>query len=110
MAIKVIDKLPGIGTEDSYKEARDQVMEDVLQIIRENIPLCEITVDGYSSHYQRDAINHAIRRACSKYNRNDRPEEGMRVSTDCFELTGRKDSDGKRHWYIKFKKPEREEE
>lgn len=100
MAIMAIEKLPEKPT-STYKAAQAQAIEDVLQIIRERITLCEITMDAYSGNYIRSAIHYAIRRACWHWNK-DNPENRIDFYTQ-FDVTSRKDKDGNRHWYIKYK-------
>ena len=100
MAITPIEKLPAKPT-SVYEAAQAQAIEDVLQIIRERIPLCEITMDAYSGNYKRSALNSAIRRACWRWNK-DNQEKRIDFYTQ-FEVTSRKDKDGNRHWYIKYK-------
>ena len=62
MPIVPIEKLPEKPTSD-YEAAQAKAIQDVIQIIRERIPLCEITMDVYSGNYMRSAIHCAIRRA-----------------------------------------------
>ena len=103
MAITLIEKLPEKPT-SRYEAAQAQAIEDVLQIIRERIPLCEITMDAYIGNYKRSALNSAIRKACCKYNRENALERGDRIDYfEQFDLTSRKDKDGIRHWFIKYK-------
>ena len=98
--ITPIDKLPEKPTSD-YEAAQAKAIQDILQIIRERIPLCEITMDAYSGSYIRSAIHLAIRRACWRWNK-DNQEKRIDFYTQ-FEVTSRKDKDGNRHWYIKYK-------
>lgn len=98
--ITPIDKLPEKPTSD-YEAAQAKAIQDILQIIRERIPLCEITMDAYSGSYIRSAIHWAIRRACWRWNK-DNQEKRIDFYTQ-FEVTSRKDKDGNRHWYIKYK-------
>ena len=108
MAIKPIDSLPG-GQMDAFNEARQQVVSDILQIIREGIPLCEITIKNYSENYYRSIIKDAIRKACARYNDSQVAHTPSKVYSDMFEIARRKGDDGKHHWYIKYNKPAEEE-
>lgn len=108
MAIKPIDSLPG-GQMDAFNEARQQVVSDILQIIREGIPLCEITIKNYSENYYRSIIKDAIRKACGRYNDSPVAQTPSKVYSDMFEIARRKGDDGKHHWYIKYNKPAEEE-
>ena len=105
MAIKPIDSLPGEQV-DQYNEARNALTEDVTQIIKDNIPLCEITSEKYTTNTMRDAIKRAIRYATVYWNRREDVQNGdaQRVSEDMFSVLRRKDSDGKFHFYIEFSK------
>ena len=109
MAIKPVDSMPGVP-EDAFKEARKQVLEDVLQIIRERIPLCEITIMHYSENYYRSIIKEAIRKACDRYNNTRTIETPFDVYPDMFDVSRRKGYDGKYHWYIKFDMQPEEED
>ena len=108
MAITPIERLPG-GPDDAFKNAMEQIVADILQIIHDGIPLCEITIKGYSENYQRDALRKAIRYACSRYNRSMVAGPVGIVDQNDFELMRRKDDAGKRHWYIRYKKLTKEE-
>ena len=99
MAITPIEKLPEKPTSD-YEAAQQKAIQDVLQIIRERISLCEITMDAYSGNYMRTAIHTAIRRACWRWNK-DNQERRIDFYTQ-FEVTSRKDKGENRHWYIKY--------
>ena len=103
MAITPIEKLPAKPT-SVYEAAQERAIQDVLQIIRERIPLCEITMDAYSGNYMRSAINYAIRRAGWRWNK-DNPDNRIDYFTQ-LDVTSRKDKDGNRHWYIKYKPKE----
>lgn len=100
MAITPIEKLPEKPTSD-YEAAQAKAIQDVLQIIRERIPLCEITMDAYSGNYMRSAVHTAIRRACWRWNK-DNQERRIDFYMQ-FEVISRNDKDGNRHWYIKYK-------
>ena len=108
MAIKPIDNLPG-GQMDVFNEARQQVVSDILQIIREGIPLCEITIKNYSENYYRSIIKDAIRKACGRYNDSPVAQTPSKVYSDMFEIARRKGGDGKYHWYIKYEIPTEED-
>lgn len=101
MAIKPVESMPG-APEDVFKVARKQVLDDILQIIRERIPLCEITIKHYSENYYRSIIKEAIRKACDRYNDTRTVQEPTDVYPDMFDVSRRKGYDGKYHWYIKF--------
>ena len=105
MAIKPIECLPG-SQQDAFNDAKQQIVSDIMQIIQENIPLCEITIKNYSENYYRSAISHAIRTACARYNKTA-TDNADRVYQEDFEVVRRKGEDGKRHWYIKFRRPAR---
>jgi len=100
--IKQIDKIPdGDSRSDKYRKAQEAVIADIMQIMRDNIPLCEVTVEEYSENYKRDVIQHAINLAVWRYKKDtdlviDRYKD--------FEVTTRKDEAGKKHYYIEYKK------
>ena len=102
MAIKPIECLPG-SQQDAFNDAKQQIVSDIMQIIQENIPLCEITIKNYSENYYRSAISHAIRSACARHN-NMVADAADKVWAEDFEVVRRKDENGKRHWYIKFRR------
>ena len=56
MAIKPIECLPG-SQQDAFNDAKQQIVSDIMQIIQENIPLCEITIGELLSqrHQPRDS-------------------------------------------------------
>lgn len=109
MAIKPIDSLPGEQV-DQYNEARNALTEDVTQIIKDNVSLCEITSEKYTTNTMRDAIKRAIRYATVYWNRREDVQSGdaQRVSEDMFSILRRKDNDGNYHFYIKFSMIEEE--
>ena len=109
MAIKPVESMPG-APEDVFKVARKQVLDDILQIIRERIPLCEITIKHYSENYYRSIIKEAIRKACDRYNDTRTIQTPLHVYPDMFDVSRRKGDDGKYHWYIKFKTHQEEDE
>ena len=109
MAIKPVESMPGLP-EDDFKVARKQVLDDILQIIRERIPLCEITIKNYSENYYRSIIKDAIRKACTRYNDSLVAQTPACVYPDMFDISRRKGDDGKYHWYIKFDIPAEEGE
>ena len=100
--ITAIDKIPdGPDRTAKYKRAQEAVITDVMRIIRDNIPLCEITVDEYSENYKRNVISYAIRIAVWRYKR----ETDMIIDQyKDFEVTTRKDEAGKKHYYIEYKR------
>lgn len=102
MMIKQIDKIPdGESKTDKYSKARKDLVEDIMTIIRDNIPYCEVTLDAYSDNYKRSLIDWAIRCAVSKVKR----QAGIVVDwLNDFRIVSCKDADGKRHWYIEYKK------
>jgi hypothetical protein len=102
VAIKPIECLPG-SQQDAFNDAKQQIVSDIMQIIQENIPLCEITIKNYSENYYRSAISHAIRSACARHN-NMVADAADKVWVEDFEVIRRKDENGKRHWYIKFRR------
>ena len=100
--ITPIDKIPdGKDRMAKYCRAQEAIIADIMQIMRDNIPLCEVTVEEYSENYKRDVIQHAINLAVWRYKKDtdlviDRYKD--------FEVTTRKDEAGKTHYYIKYKK------
>ena len=100
--ITAIDKIPdGTDKTAKYRKAEEAVIADVMQIMRENIPLCEITVEEYSENYKANVIRCAIRNAVWRYKR----ETDMAIDQyEDFDVTTRKDKAGKKHYYIKYKK------
>ena len=103
MAIMPIESLPGEQV-DQFKAARDALTEDVLQIIRQKIPLCEITSEKYTTNTMRDALKRAVRYAEVLWNRREAVQEGEieRVDGNMFTIIRRKSHDGKYHYYIEF--------
>ena len=102
MMIKQIDKIPdGPDGMAKYRRAKEAVVFDTMRIIRENIPLCEITVDEYSENYKAQIISWALRKAAWHYNcETDMDIDGYKD----FNVFTRKDEAGKRHYYIEYKK------
>ncbi len=108
MAIKPIENLPGTQV-DKYEAARDGLIEDVIQIIREKIPLCEITSEAYTVNTMRSAISAAIRRGTVRWNQS-LPEGAPRIWPDRFTILRRKDAEKKPHFYIQYDVPEEEQD
>lgn len=100
--ITAIDKIPdGLDGAEKYRRAKESVVFDAMRIIRENIPLCEITVDEYSENYKVQIISWALRKAVWRYN----CETDMEIDqNNDFNVFTRKDKAGKKHYYIEYKK------
>lgn len=100
--ITAIDKIPdGPDRTTKYRIAKDAVIVDIMRIIRENIPLCEITVDEYSENYKAQIINWCIRKVVWSYT----CKTDMKIDENKdFNVFTRKDEAGKKHYYIKYKK------
>ncbi len=99
MAIKMIDRIPG---HTPVLTSHDGLVSDILKIVDEEIPLCEITDTGYKDSYMRDALKYAIRTAVSR--RRDRKGLG----SNQFRIFSRKDPAGNVHWYVQYQGPGRE--
>ena len=97
MAIMPIDEIPE-SSDDKRKTLRDKLMNDVLQIIKQQIPLCEIT-SGYRDSTMRAGLQTAIRRAVYRWNQKHIQD----LSYDDLIIHRRKEDDGSVHWYIEFK-------
>lgn len=100
--IKQIDKIPdGLDRMEKFRRAKEAVAFDAMRIIRENIPLCEITVDEYSENYKVQIISWALRKAVWRYN----CETHMEIDQNKdFNVFTRKDEAGKKHYYIEYKR------
>ena len=103
MAITPIEKLPD-DPASKYKEARAQLIDDVLEIIAKDIPLCEVTSEAYTTNTMRDALKHAIHNAVYRWNNRPVAKKGQhhKVSADMFTITRRKDDDGAFHFYVQY--------
>lgn len=103
MAITPIEKLPGEKV-DLYKEARIRLENDILQIVRDKITLCEITSEMYTTNTMRDALKRAIRYAVvhSNHRNNVKRGETGHLDESMFSIIRRKDAEGKHHFYIEY--------
>lgn len=98
MGIKVIDSLPIIEKKEKLKD----LMEDIREIIRNRIRICEIVNTKYSSSTMRERLNRAMREVLWDLAKTvENGKERVPNAKEVFTITMRKE-DGEPHWYVLF--------